>query len=197
MKLDFTIEGITDLMTHNPISMLLADAAGGANGGKPKKADAKKLTREEQADMACYHLPDGAFGVPSLGARDAIIESAKEYKNPKNKRSNFAALLKGMEIAPMEYLTLMRKGKPIKEYVIDTRRAVNKTLKAGIVVHRPKFVAGWRVSFSLIIDDALFNLSESDLKEFFTDIINNAGLKFGIGSYRPACKGWFGKFKVV
>lgn len=195
MKLDFTIEGISDLMTHNPISMLLADAAH-PPGSKPKKGTAPKLTREEQADMACYHLPDGAFGVPSLGVRSALIESAREYKVPKNKNKNFASVLRGIEIEPMEYLTLMRKGKPIKEYVIDSRRAVNKQ-KGGIVVHRPKFAAGWQVSFSLIFDEALFEAGASELRDLFTDFINNAGMKWGIGSYRPERKGWFGKFKVV
>jgi hypothetical protein len=193
MKLDFTIEGISDLLTHNPMSMFVSAAGSGA----PVKGGKKEPTREEVAEMACYRLVDGSCGIPSLAVRGAVVAAATDYKVPK-KRYSLAKLLQGMEIAPMEFLAIERQGGPVTEYVIDTRRAVNKNTKGAIIVHRPKFPAGWQISFSLILDDDLFkNMAAEDVLATITAVLTDAGKRIGIGSYRPANKGWFGKFKVL
>lgn len=189
MKLEFTIEGTSDLMTHNPISMFM-------NGsGKPGKAK-KEPTREEVAELACYRLADGSCAVPVLAPRGAMIEAAKSFKL-KGSRSSLGALLTGCEVEPMEHVPIMRDGKPVTEYVIDSRRAVNKNTKGAIIVHRPKFAAGWRITFSIILDDGLFKISDEEVRETLTEVLNDAGMRKGIGSYRPAKGGWFGRFKVV
>src|SRR4030095_16534725 len=113
MKLDFTIEGTSDLMTHNPISMFMA-------GGKKLGKEQKEPTREEVAELACYRLEDGSCAIPVLSCRGALIEASKDYKVP-GKRYSLAKLLKGCEVEPMEYVPLLRDGKPITEYVIDSR----------------------------------------------------------------------------
>lgn len=189
MQLSFTIEGTSDLMTHNPISMF---KAAGASVSKTKKEPAP----EEVAETACYRLEDGSCGVPVLSIRGALIESAKDYKVP-GKRYSLAKLLKGCEVAPMEFVPLMRDGKPITEYQIDSRRAVNKNTKGAIIVHRPKFPAGWQINFSLILDDSLFAISDEDVRKLMKDVLDDAGRRVGIGSFRPANSGWFGRFKVI
>jgi hypothetical protein len=193
MKLDFTIEGVSDLMTHNPISMFISAAGGSA----PVKGGKKEPTREEVAELACYRLADGSCGIPALAVRGAVVAAATDYKVEK-KRYSLAKLLQGMEIAPMEFLTIECDGAPATDYAIDTRRAVNKNTKGAIIVHRPKFPAGWRLNFSLILDDDLFkNMAADDVRSTITSVLNDAGKRIGIGSYRPANKGWFGKFKTV
>jgi len=193
MKLDFTIEGVSDLMTHNPISMFISAGQGGA----PVKGGKKEPTREEVAELACYRLADGSCGIPSLAVRGTVIAAASDFKVPK-KRYSLARLLQGMEIAPMEFLSIERDGSPVTDYAIDTRRAVNKNTKGAIIVHRPKYPTGWRLNFSLILDDELFkNMPDDDVRDTLTAVLNDAGKRIGIGSYRPAKNGWFGKFRVL
>jgi len=151
---------------------------------------------EEVAESACYRLADGSCGIPVLSIRGALIESSKDYKVP-GKRYSLARLLKGCEVAPMEFVPLMRDGQPVTEYQIDSRRAVNKNTKGAIIVHRPKFAAGWQVNFSLLLDDSLFAMSDEGVRKLMTDVLNDAGKRVGIGSFRPANSGWFGRFKVV
>lgn len=189
MKLDFTIEGTSDLMTHNPISMF---TSGDSKPGKTQKA----LTPEEIAETACYRLADGSCGMPVLSIRGALIEAAKDFK-VKGKRYSLAKLLKGCEVEPMEFVSILRKGKPVKEYTVDSRRAVNRNTKGAIIVHRPRFAAGWQIKCSIILDDGLFSISNEEVKETITAVLNDAGMRVGIGSYRPANGGWFGRFKVI
>lgn len=188
MKFQFMIEGTSDLLTHNPIGMF-------TSSGKPGRAQAP-ASAEEEAEIACYRLSDGGCGLPALAVRGALLAAASDYKVPK-KRYSMAKVLSGCEIAPMEYLPLTRNGAPITDYGIDSRRAVNRTTKGAIIVHRPKYAAGWQVSFDLIFDDKVFAMAESEVRELLVEMLNDAGRRIGIGAFRPANKGWFGRFKVI
>jgi hypothetical protein len=190
MKLDFTIEGTSELMTDNPTSLFKSN-----NNGKPEKAGSKQISIEEEAEMSCYRLDDGSCGFPVLGIRSAILEAAKDFK-VKGKRYSFERLLKGSMVEPMEFVPLLYGKKPAKEYKIDSRRVVTRN-KSAIIVHRPKFAPGWRISFSLLIDRDLFAMSEDQIREQLKIVITDAGARIGIGAFRPANRGWFGRFKVV
>lgn len=56
--------------------------------------------------------------------------------------------------------------------------------------HRPR-VDEWRCTFTVDVDTSMFppNLIRS--------VIDDAGKKIGLGDYRPARKGPFGRFVVV
>lgn len=192
MKFDFTIEGTSDLMTHNPLSMFLAASAGGA----PTKGTKKDVIPQEVAETACYRLSDGSCGIPVLAIRGALIEASKDFKVPGN-RYSLARLMKGCEVAPMEFVPILRDGEPITSYTVDSRRAVNKNTKGAIIVHRPKYAAGWQVKFQLILDDALFSMAEDEVEKVMRAVLDDAGRRVGIGSFRPANGGWFGRFKVL
>lgn len=189
MKLAFTIEGTSDLMTHNPAAMFKS-----AGASPSKKATA--IQPDEQAEMACYRLADGSCGIPVLAIRGALIEASKDFKVP-GKRYSLAKLLKGCEVEPMEFVSIHRNGKPVTEFVVDSRRAVNKNTKGAIIVHRPKFPAGWQVEFDLVLDDEVFAMPDEEIRNVMTAVLADAGRRIGIGSYRPANSGWFGRFRVI
>jgi hypothetical protein len=185
-KLNITVEGQTPLLMCSPAAMLLPE------DDKPTTKK-KKLTREQEAELRAYRGDDGNLVFPAVAFRSALLAVATAYKVPKSRKSlqGFIAHVRAQpEFAPV----LTPKGKAIKDYVIDSRRGVNRTTKGGIVVHRPK-IEEWRYAFTLVCDPDLIPVD--DVVEQFTTLLNDAGNRSGVGAFRPSCNGWFGTFKVV
>lgn len=73
---------------------------------------------------------------------------------------------------------------------IDKRSAVNRNIKARVMVIRPKWTQ-WDAEFELIVDN------ETLTTEMITELITVTGNYVGIGSYRPTNNGYFGRFKPI
>jgi hypothetical protein len=176
----FTIKGETPLMMSNPQAMLQKPDSRG-----PKK----RSPHEEEAEVAAYRDAKGFLVFPSLGVRNAIIEASSMHRV---QRRSLKTFISHIQILPADWLPLFdKKNKPIKNYDIDIRRVVNK-LAGAIMVARP-IVPEWKTSFTLLFDPALL---PSDPKELFAMLLDDAGTRIGIGAYRPAKSGWFGRFTV-
>ena len=74
-------------------------------------------------------------------------------------------------------------------WTVDTRAVVIPATKGRILAHRPRF-DDWALEFSLDLDTSI--VQESLLRE----IVDAAGKRVGLGDFRPARKGPFGKFRV-
>ena len=77
-----------------------------------------------------------------------------------------------------------------QEYTIDKRSAVNQNIKARVISIRPKWEI-WETEFTLNVDN------DTITKETIKEIITNAGSFIGVGSFRPAKNGPFGRFELV
>lgn len=73
---------------------------------------------------------------------------------------------------------------------IDKRSAVNKNIKARVMVIRPKWLK-WEAGFDMVFDN------ETLTQETITELITTTGNYVGIGSYRPSHNGYFGRFKLI
>lgn len=181
-KLVFVLGGLTPLLTHNPISMV----------AKPGSGVSKKKvipTPEDEAEIGTYRDAEGRFVFPVIGPRNALLVASKKYK-VKGRRSSFFEDLSHVR-PEEEYAVICNgKGKPAKSYSIDSRRVVIQ--RNGVIRSRPKFELPWSITFSLIYDDQLI----SD-PEIVRTIMQDAGNRIGIGDYRPARWGWFGRFEVL
>lgn len=76
------------------------------------------------------------------------------------------------------------------KFEIDSRAVVVPATKGRIVRHRPR-INKWKVTFGVEWDD--LELGEDQVKK----IIEDMGKKVGLLEYRPACKGRFGKCKII
>jgi hypothetical protein len=178
-----TIKGITPYMQHR-----MDDA----------KLEQWELTRKKIIErlglndpdhkVALFHsflTEDGQFYLPSDHIRGALINAGTFIKskvgNAKRNMSNI--------VAAMFYVNPSNIALPPFDEV-DKRSAVNKNVKARIIVKRPKWKEGWRAKFTILIDDNTIT------KETVLDLLNYAGRYVGIGSYRPTNKGHFGRFEV-
>ena len=73
---------------------------------------------------------------------------------------------------------------------IDKRSAVNRAVKARVMVVRPKW-SKWSAQFDMVLDNGTLT------KEMLTELVNVTGNYVGIGSYRPTNNGYFGRFQLV
>lgn len=77
-----------------------------------------------------------------------------------------------------------------KQWEVDSRSIVNPSTRGRSMCHRPR-IDKWSLSFTLDIDTTVFD------PKIIRLVVDDAGRKIGLGDYRPARKGPFGKFVVT
>jgi len=143
---------------------------------------------QEDANRAEYHCcrnKDGNCYIPAEQLRIAMINGGAYLKSKvgtktKSMKGIIAAVL---QISP-EYIILPEYDE------IDKRSAVNKNIKARVMVVRPKW-SKWEASFEMILDN------DTLTKEMLIELVGVTGNYVGIGSYRPTNNGYFGRFKLT
>ena len=165
------------LLTHNPQSM-----------GMPNQgAKTKKIPKpEEEAETGLYLDEEGHFCFHKIGFRSSLLNSLS-YKKVGKKAANvvFAAA-----VFVDEELIVLRDPdtwEPLTEYLIDTRRAM--VVGRGIMRSRPKFPR-WGCDLEYKVNTDLVTV-EQVLEEQI-----EAGQIIGVGDFRPAKKGFFGRYIV-
>lgn len=140
----------------------------------------------KRAEFHCYRGSNDSCYIPAEQLRIAFINGGGYLKSKvgagrtKSMKGVIAAVLR---VSPEEI--------PLPDYdLIDKRSAVNKNVKARVMVIRPKW-STWQAEFDLILDN------ETMTKEMLTELITTTGNYVGIGSYRPTNNGYFGRFKLV
>ena len=138
-----------------------------------------------RAEYHCYRGVGESCFIPAEHIRGACITAGTYVKGKagaqtKSMKSTVAGewLISPNEIAIPDY------------QVIDKRSAVNKNVKARIMVIRPRW-NDLKASFELQVDN------DSTPVSMIEQIFTFAGNKVGIGSYRPTSNGMFGRFKVI
>jgi hypothetical protein len=178
-RMIIVVDGITPLMTHNPVNMGVVQAPGkGSRIPEP----------EIEAEAGVYRLPDGTCGTKGEGFRGALIGAAPAWraKGKRTMRTIVSHIIVVENLVPL----LHRDGTPISDYVIDARRAIVQG--QGIIRHRPRF-DDWSCRFTLEFDSLLIKISDARI---IVDILNDGGNRMGVGDYRPDCNGPFGRFRV-
>lgn len=165
------------LLTHNPQSMSVS------TGVKTKKLPAP----EEEAESGTYKDENGNFCIPSCSFRSSLLNS---LKNKRVGKSSAISVFQAAVFNDDEYCILMdpKTRKPLKNYKVDSRRAVVQ--RQGIIRHRPRF-EGWFCTLSLLIDEEVLS------KEQLVENMNIAGTICGVGDFRVERRGPFGRFTAL
>jgi hypothetical protein len=138
-----------------------------------------------RAEYHCYrNLTTQKCFIPAEHIRQALINGGGYLKSKVGtKTKSMTGIIAAMCMINPEEIDM-------PDYdTIDKRSAVNKNVKARVMVIRPKWTT-WDASFELHIDN------ESLTDETVADLIDKTGNYVGIGSYRPTSKGFFGRFKL-
>jgi hypothetical protein len=172
-----TVDSIKPLLTHNPQSMGIELPPGKGSRIPEADVEAEAGVYRNQNGVCC--LKGEAFRASLLGA-----SSAWKAKGKKTTRSLFSHIVVVEELVELTY----RDGTPIKEYVIDARRAIVQ--RQGIVRRRPRFDE-WSATFTFEYDPQIV-----DRIGLVIDVLADAGQRMGVGDFRPAKNGPFGRFSV-
>ena len=176
----FKVVGTRPLMCSNPASM--------SDDGKGEAKEKKIYVPEEEAEIRVYRTEDGKhFYFPSAGFRKCLLQHLSTKKMGKSS----AATHYQPNIFTVEEECILihpKTEKPLKNYVIDSRRVVVGKGKA-IKRHRPKFLEwGCFINFNYNTDALSPKIIEKELSE--------AGERIGVGEFRVSRGGHFGSFSV-
>ena len=148
---------------------------------KVKRGNAKDVNVEDKL----YLTEDGRPYVPSTYIRNSLIEAGKSIRIKGKGKSTYSKLLgSSLIVQPDNIIINSSTG-----WESFTTTAVNPTTKGRVMVTRPMF-KDWTLSFEAVVLD---DISE----EVFRNILDEAGRYVGIGDWRPAKKGMYGKFIVT
>lgn len=138
-----------------------------------------------RAEYHCYRNSDGKCFIPAEQLRGALIGAGTYMKAKVGGRSKSMKTIVAATFIPFPDQIL------IPDYdSIDKRSAVNRNVKARVIVVRPKWT-------DLTAEFTLNVYEDTITKETVHQLLTYAGNYVGIGSFRPTNNGMFGRFEVV
>jgi hypothetical protein len=186
---DVTIAGISPLLMH-AISPALLFPANGASGGKTGKARSvfggEEEDPREQARLCLYTDADGKPALPVENLFKAIVEAGRFHKMGRRQVTTRDTSLVPAGLGIEGAIFPIRPG----TWEVHSRMVTNQTTAGKIPSHRPRFDQ-WELDFVLRVDTDLFPVV------LVRKLVDDAGSKLGVGSFRPERKGPFGRFVVV
>jgi hypothetical protein len=182
-EIGITISGTTPLLLNR-----FGDAAQmSATSGTRIAGAGDKGTPMEQAEGKLYKGADGKLVIPQPNLFRCLIDAGTFFKAGKSKvTTQKTSLIPAcVEIVGVEIPIIHREP-----WQVDTRAVRIPATGGRILCHRPSF-HDWALSFVMMIDEDFMTA------KLAREIVDAAGKRIGLGDFRPACKGPFGKFVVT
>lgn len=188
MMFKVKIGGLTPLLQHRmPDEVLLSLLLGATS--KKKKATEDKTPREV-AEKHVYQNEDGQFYFPSSYITGAFSSVASDYKQKHSSRKSIKSIAGGVFRPTAETCILIDdKSNPIKTWEVDIKKGTNHQ-SGAVCVCRPRFDK-WYSEFEVMIDDTIIE------PETAHQILEDAGRRAGIGSFRVNKGGYYGQFEIL
>lgn len=183
MIIAVTIKGVSPLIC-NKFTDAAAQKVMAGSSSAIQSGD--RGTPREIAEPKLYTDSNGKPVIPGPNIFSALIQAGSHIKAGKSKLTTQKS-----SIIPAG-LTVMELECPITpaKWEVDSRSVVIPSTGGRIMAHRPRFDE-WQCSFTLEVDHTLF--AENLVRE----LVDIAGQRIGLGDFRPARKGPFGRFKVT
>ncbi len=178
--------GTTPLLQHK----MTQEQLFGLLGAKSERnKDKEILTPREIATAHAYQREDGTCYIPAEYIVGAFAHVASDYKQKNSIRKSVKAIAKGiLQPTQGEYDLVTDTGAPITSFEVDVRKATNHQ-KGAVAVCRPRFDK-WIVHAEFMLDDSLVSVETAQ------QIMEDAGRRSGIGSFRVSRGGYFGQFRI-
>jgi hypothetical protein len=181
--IDVEISGTTPLLCNR-----FTDAAAmSASSGNRTVAIGDKGTPKEQASQKVYTGHDGKPCIPQPNLFRCLIDGGTFFKAGKSKvtTQKSSMIPACIEIVGIELPIISKEG-----WAVDTRAVRIPSTGGRILCHRPSF-NDWQIAFTLSVDTDMMTV------KMVREILDASGKRIGLGDFRPACKGPFGKFVVT
>lgn len=154
---------------------------------KPKVLKGEQDGPREKAEKRLYIGDDGeTIVVPTAMLWKCIIEAGSFHKVGRRQLTT-----RDTSILPGS-ITLPENGYPIEpqDWEVFYAPVTNQATKGKVPSWRPRFDLPWGFTFNIVIDTTDFEIA------LIRQVIDDAGRRIGIGSFRPINKGPYGKFRV-
>lgn len=168
------------------------EAAQLALNGAKSVLQGKKGTPREQAEPKAYRDAKANFVIPGVNVFRSIIDAGAFIKSGKTKLTTQKSSLitSFLLMETLESIVCGDTGSPVKDFEVDSRSVVIPSTGGRIMAHRPRFDA-WQLTFEVELDES------ECAPDMLRELVDQAGKKVGLGDFRPAKKGVFGRFKVI
>lgn len=154
---------------------------------KTKKGKKDYGTPRHQAEQTAYCDEETTLlWVPSTWPKGALSSVSSDYKLTGTRKSVKSVI--GGAVIPTEEKLYFKEKFKLKDIEVDSRPCVIQ--RARIMRHRAR-LESWTLEFSLQIEDEILGLDT--VHEMLTD----SGRRAGIGDFRAAKGGPFGRFAVT
>jgi hypothetical protein len=138
----------------------------------------------EQAEISAYRIPGSKeLYIPGVAIQRALVGAAT-YSKGKGRASLQKLAAACLIVQPEEV------GLGIDKFTLDSRPVVMPATKGRVMRHRPR-IDKWKATFGLEWDETL--MSEDQIKR----IVDDMGKRVGLLEFRPACKGPYGRCKIL
>lgn len=184
MKITVTIEGLTPLLMNR-----FSDEAeiSTTSGHSPALRGNGKGTPRDQAEKTAYReASSGDLYLPGPNIFAALVEAGKFHKLGKNKVTTQKSSLVPAGLIVEEIMVPLGT----RDFEVDSRRVRIPATGGCVMRHRAR-LDRWKATFTLDVDETVFG------PDFIRVLVDDAGKKIGIGDYRPATRGPFGRFVVT
>lgn len=186
-RFELKIKGITPLLQHRMSEDDLFSLLGSKT---ERKRDKEPETPREIAERYVYKNGLSECVVPTAYISGAFRSVASDYKQKNSTKKSVKAIAGGVFRPEQEFAVLIDENEvPIKDFEVDIRKATNHQ-RGAVAVCRPRFDR-WNIKLVITIDT---NLVSPDV---VLQMLNDAGRRSGIGSFRVSRGGYFGQFNVV
>jgi hypothetical protein len=185
---EFEILGTRPLLQHK---MSEAERDKLIYGSKETKRTSKtKIPPKDQAEAHAWK-DDKGYIFPASFMLGAFKAASSEYKQSHSSRKSMKGIAAAIFQPAAMYFPLLNPEtkKQLTEFETDIQIG-NNALRGAIAICRPRF-DNWLVQFQANLDTSL--VSEDTIHQ----ILNDAGLRIGVGSYRVINGGMYGQFRIV
>lgn len=182
MLINVTIEGVSPLLCNR----FTDEVAARVSAGTSAALQGQKPPPREQAEAKVYRDSRGRPVLPAPNLMACMVEAGRHIKAGKSKVSTARSSLvpAGLQIVELELP--IAPGK----FEVDSRAVVIPSTGGRIMAHRPRFDV-WRCSCTLDVDDTMFG------EALVRELLDLGGKRVGLGDFRPARRGPFGRFVVT
>jgi hypothetical protein len=141
--------------------------------------------KSDNIEDKLYKLPDGKIYTPSTHISGMLVNAAKEFKIRGKGKATYSKIVGStMEVSPDAIVHINQSW---EEYAVS---GVNPNTRGRTMIRRP-MMKEWALEFNV-------KFNEDDIPvEVVKNILDHGGQYVGIGDWRPANKGKFGKFMIT
>ena len=193
MQYTIKIQGIRPLLMHNGAAGL--DTGSVANIEKAEIARKKGTNRTEADNLRIQELEcqtslwldvDGAPSIPEGAIRSMIEKSARKLKQGPQVREGLIV----DRVLAFDY-DKEKLGTTVEELGKQAQFSTNVVVQRSRIIRTRAKFDHWSCTFVIDADDELVDKTQI---ESWLDI---GGRRIGLGDWRPACSGNFGRFELV